>query len=106
MLNLVQKGLQYDRITRVTSRQKPASLLLKQARMLIPRLERLSPDSSWAHRASGCRGTLLRLFQQVETHATFNQSPALDEAQDLIEMEKALTQGFNILSEAARERFL
>jgi hypothetical protein len=40
---------------------------LKQAYLLISRLERLSVDSYWAHRASGVRGSLLRAAEQVET---------------------------------------
>jgi hypothetical protein len=36
-------------------------------RMLAARLERLSVDSAWAHRASGVRGNLLRLIEQIES---------------------------------------
>lgn len=35
--------------------------------MLIARLERLSADSVWAHRASGLRGSLLHAQQQLES---------------------------------------
>lgn len=34
--------------------------------MLIARLERLSADSYWAHRASGVRGSLLRWVEAGE----------------------------------------
>jgi hypothetical protein len=88
------------------SPQKPASLLLKQAQMLIPRLERLSPDSSWAHRASGCRGTLLRLSLRLDPRLKLNLEPGHDEGTDLVTLEHALNQGFQILTEATRERFL
>ena len=88
------------------SLQKPASLLLKQAQMLIPRLERLSPDSSWAHRASGCRGTLLRLSRRLDSRLKLNLEPGHDKGNDLVTLEHALNQGFQILTEAARERFL
>ena len=33
--------------------------------MLLYRLERISADSYWAHRASGVRGALLRLSEDV-----------------------------------------
>jgi len=34
--------------------------------MLTERLERISADSVWAHRASGVRGSLLRLLDEGE----------------------------------------
>jgi len=36
------------------------------ARMLLARLERISVDSIWAHRASGIRGALLKLIDSQE----------------------------------------
>jgi hypothetical protein len=35
-------------------------------RLLIARLERISADSVWAHRASGVRGALLNVAEQSE----------------------------------------
>jgi hypothetical protein len=40
---------------------------LQLIRMLSERLERISADSIWAHRASGVRGSLLRLLDEGET---------------------------------------
>jgi len=37
------------------------------AHQLLVRLERLSADSYWAHRASGLRGSLLKCVEQIET---------------------------------------
>ena len=34
--------------------------------LLISRLERISADSYWAHRASGVRGALLRVLSDLE----------------------------------------
>jgi hypothetical protein len=34
--------------------------------MLLDRLERISADSVWAHRASGLRGSLLRELDQLQ----------------------------------------
>ena len=34
--------------------------------MLTERLERISADSIWSHRASGVRGSLLRLLEEGE----------------------------------------
>jgi hypothetical protein len=41
----------------------------KLIRLLLPRLERISADSYWAHRASGVRGTLVKILEQIETGA-------------------------------------
>jgi len=35
-------------------------------RMLLDRLERVSADSYWAHRASGVRGSLLEMMDCIE----------------------------------------
>lgn len=38
----------------------------KLIRLLLPRLERISVDSYWAHRASGVRGALTKILEQME----------------------------------------
>jgi hypothetical protein len=63
---------------------------LELARVLIARLERLSADSYWAHRASGIRGSLLRWVEDGEGDA--------GQGGDLIKS------GFVILEKAAREK--
>ena len=35
-------------------------------RLLVARLERLSVDSRWAHRASGLRGNIIKLLEMAE----------------------------------------
>ena len=65
----------------------------KLIRMLLPRLERISADSYWAHRASGVRGALTRLLDQIDR----------GEAVDPDSVQTNLTIGFEILREAAGE---
>jgi hypothetical protein len=65
----------------------------KLIRMLLPRLERISVDSYWAHRASGVRGALTKLLEQMETGAAVD--PAV--------LKNNITIGFDILQEAAEE---
>jgi hypothetical protein len=60
------------------------------ARVLIARLERLSADSYWAHRASGVRGSLLRWVEDDQGDA--------GQGRDLINY------GFEILEKAVREK--
>ena len=65
---------------------------LVELRRLIARLERLSVDSHWAHRAAGMRGGLLKALDDLEAG-----KPALDE------LDAILTQSYRILIQAARE---
>ena len=65
----------------------------KLIRLLLARLERISVDSYWAHRASGIRGALVKLLDQIETGVPTDQA-ALD---------KNILIGFEILREAAEE---
>jgi hypothetical protein len=62
--------------------------------LLLSRLERISADSIWAHRASGVRGALLRLEAQFDAPQR-PQSPAL---------QRLVDQGFEILERAAQEK--
>jgi len=65
----------------------------KLIRLLLPRLERISVDSYWAHRASGVRGALVKILDQMETGGLVD--PALVRTNIRI--------GFEILKEAAKE---
>ncbi len=62
--------------------------------LLLTRLERVSVDSYWAHRASGVRGSLLRALERLEAGESVS-SPQLDAVVD---------QAFLILERAAPER--
>ena len=63
---------------------------LELARVLIARLERLSADSYWAHRASGVRGSLLRWVE--------------DDQGDAGKGRALINYGFEVLEKAAREK--
>jgi len=65
----------------------------KLIRLLLPRLERISVDSYWAHRASGVRGSLTRILEQMELGATI----------DPVSLKTNISMGFEILKEAAEE---
>ena len=65
---------------------------LQLIRMLSERLERISADSVWAHRASGLRGSLLRVMDQFQD----GKPPESDTLTEII------TMGFKILDRAAR----
>jgi hypothetical protein len=60
------------------------------ASLLISRLERLSADSYWAHRASGIRGSLLRWMDRGSRNE--------GQVGEMIEL------GFEILEKAASEK--
>lgn len=63
-------------------------------RLLLARLERISADSFWAHRASGVRGSLARMLDRIEKG---DPVPASD-------LKRATDLGFRILERAAREK--
>lgn len=67
---------------------------IQNARLLVSRLERLSADSYWAHRASGLRGSLFRCLEKVETG---------ENEGGLSYLEGLNEQGFEILNAAAGE---
>lgn len=67
---------------------------LELIRLLLARLERISVDSYWAHRASGIRGSLLRALEKLETGRPFQKS----------RLEVLIAKGFDILEKAAIEK--
>jgi len=67
---------------------------IQMLHMLLARLERVSVDSYWAHRASGVRGSLLLTLEMLESGQIVN--PA--------QLQAVLDQAFRILERAARER--
>jgi hypothetical protein len=69
---------------------------LSLARLLVSRLERLSADSIWAHRASGLRGSILRSVELLESTSSPNPS-------DMAAMDALLDHGFEVLRKAAQE---
>ena len=66
---------------------------LELVKRLVDRLERLSADSTYAHRASGLRGSLLRSISRIEAGDGVSQA----------ELNQQVEHGFEILRLAARE---
>jgi hypothetical protein len=64
----------------------------KLIRLLLDRLERISVDSHWAHRASGVRGSLLGMLEKMEN------GEALEDPNTI------LLYAFKVLERAAREK--
>jgi hypothetical protein len=63
-------------------------------RLLLARLERISADSAWAHRASGIRGGLMRDLESLETGQPVDQHDLILDLED----------AFQVLRSAAREK--
>lgn len=72
-------------------REDPSHLQLIQ--LLLSRLERISADSYWAHRASGTRGSLLNALE------AYQQGRAVDPDS----LEFLIHLSFSILERAASE---
>lgn len=70
--------------------------IISQLLMLANRLERLSADSAYAHRASGYRGNLLRYLERMQSGQQFLPAEALA-------LEGAIEASFKILTAAGRE---
>jgi hypothetical protein len=67
---------------------------LQLIRMLSERLERISVDSIWAHRASGVRGALLRQIEMIESDLPY----------DGTQLNTLTAIGFRILEESMSKR--
>jgi hypothetical protein len=63
-------------------------------RMLLTRLERVSADSYWAHRASGIRGALLKTLEELEKETSVGQK----------NINTLISSAFEILTKAAKEK--
>jgi hypothetical protein len=72
--------------------EEPFRLLL----LLLTRLEKISADSIWAHRASGVRGSLLRIVEELED----------GQQVESLKMKRLMSYGFQILESAAKEKTL
>ncbi len=70
---------------------------LVAAWLLVARMERLSADSHWAHRASGLRGALLRSLDEIE------HCPPAERALLLPALEQLNQASFETLRRAAQE---
>jgi hypothetical protein len=68
------------------------NIQLIRARLLIQRLERLSADSTWAHKASGIRASLAKLLTRMEDSET-----------DPDRLDSLVQFGFDILGKAAED---
>ena len=65
-------------------------------KLLIDRLEHLSADSTYAHRASGLRGSLLRYVERIEAGDLINSD-------DQTQLDQLVESGFEILILSAKE---
>ena len=63
-------------------------------RMLLSRLERVSVDSYWAHRASGIRGGLIKSLEGLEGETSVEQN----------NLPELIAAAFEVLTEAAKEK--
>jgi hypothetical protein len=62
--------------------------------LLLARLERISADSYWAHRASGIRGALIKIAENIESRQPF----------EIRELRQLTQSGFLILELSVKEK--
>lgn len=87
--------------TNLNDRSQDQIRLLEQARMVAARLEKLSPDSTWARRSSGARGSLLKLIEHLDDR----RHPGKLTAEEVKHLEFLVGWGFVLLARGAREKF-
>ena len=75
-------------------RQMDSTKDIQLIRLLLARLERVSVDSYWAHRASGVRGALLKKLEELEKGTFTGQA----------DIHELISSSFHILNRAAREK--
>ena len=75
-------------------------MLIDAATLLASRLERLSADSIWAHRASGIRGALLRAIETMKEDCAPESRITTTQ---LSQIKQSINWGFDILEKAALE---
>jgi len=74
-------------------RKKKNNQQLELVQLLATRLERLSADSTWSHRASGLSGNMLKVLEEIES----------DQQVDGARLALLIDNGFEILRNAALE---
>ncbi len=62
--------------------------------LLVARLERISADSVWAHKAGGVKGSLLKMVERIEKGRPIQSS----------KLEDMINLGFSILEKAVKEK--
>ena len=72
---------------------KDSKQLILQAQILVQRLERLSADTIWAHRASGLRASLDKSLSRFFNGEGFNPG----------DLETLIQRGFYTLENAAKD---
>lgn len=80
-----------------------AKLIANQIRLLTERLEKLSPDSIWARRASGVRGTLLKQLPELEANILNGDPNKIFINANMEHLQSLIEQGFEFLERAAQE---
>jgi hypothetical protein len=77
--------------------------IIESVKLLISRLERLSADSRWSHRASGLRGSLWRCVEELEVQKPCEGLRETGARSVDARLERLMAQGYTILEQAARE---
>lgn len=80
-----------------------AQLIASQIKLLTERLEKLSPDSIWARRASGVRGTLLKQLPKLEANILSGDPNKIFINADMEYLQSLIEQGYEFLERAAQE---
>lgn len=100
-----EKEIEFYGSSRVNSRVDPTRVAptaynqnmkddLRTLRFLLSRLERISADSSVAYRASGVRGSMLRMVEKLEAGRPFSDQY----------LRRLIESAYSLLQTAAKEK--
>ncbi len=78
--------------------------ILKQARLLVERMEKVSVDSIWARRASGHRGALLKWIEKSENLSPAERKEVQLTGEELGQIHTILSACYKVMEKAAQER--
>jgi hypothetical protein len=91
---LKNNALSYRKAPSIAQPRMDPTEEIKLIRLLLERLERVSADSYWAHRASGIRGGLIRKLEELEKGTLAGR----------LQPDELISTAFAILTRAAREK--
>jgi len=76
---------------------------VKEAKILVQRLERISADSIWARRASGHRGAILKWLDQYDDGKVKFRISETDFDQSIETLKNMMKASYSLLIKAAQE---
>jgi hypothetical protein len=92
-----------DRVVNGMNDKEEILFLVREAKILVQRLERISADSIWARRASGHRGAILKWLDQYDDRKVQFIISETDFDQSIETLKHMMKTSYALLIKAAQE---